>query len=360
MTKKVECLGVLTGGGDAPGLNAVIRAVVKTAGNRYGMRVLGIEDGFEGLLNPTRTRDLGADDVRGLLPRGGTILGTRNTGHFTLRHVDGQVVRPEGVFEESIKNMKQLGIDALITIGGDGTQTIAYEFHKLGFPVVGVPKTIDNDISYTDYTFGFDTAADIAIEAIDRLHTTAESHDRVLVLEVMGRHAGWIAIYAGIAGGADCILIPEIPFSYDKIAEKVLDRDRHGRQFSIIVVAEGASPNGGKPIFQPKGQLGGVSFKVAEEIEARTGKDTRAVVLGHIQRGGQPTTVDRLFATCFGVAAVHLIVEGSFGKMIGIREGKFESVDIEQAISKRKTVPLDSHLLKVARDLGITFAGEDD
>jgi ATP-dependent phosphofructokinase / diphosphate-dependent phosphofructokinase len=360
MSKGVECIGVLTGGGDAPGLNAVIRAVVKTAINHYKMRVLGIEDGFEGLLSPPRMKELGIETVRGLLPRGGTILGTRNKGHFNLSRRGDEILRPSGVFEEAITNLKELGIDALVTIGGDGTHTIAYEFHKLGFPVVGVPKTIDNDLDCTDLTFGFDTAVNIAIEAIDRLHTTAESHDRVLLLEVMGRHAGWIAIFAGIAGGADCILIPEIPYSADKIADKVLEREQQGRQFSIVVVAEGAASIGGKAVYQRTGQLGGISFQIAEQIEARTGKDTRAVVLGHIQRGGQPTTVDRLLATCFGVAAVHLLAEQKFGRMVVLRGMHLDSCDIAAAIARCKTVPVNSELLQVARDLGITFAGEED
>jgi ATP-dependent phosphofructokinase / diphosphate-dependent phosphofructokinase len=360
MSGRIGCIGVLTGGGDAPGLNAVIRAVVKTAINHYNMRVLGIEDGFEGLLDPPRYSELGLDQVRGLLPRGGTILGTRNKGHFNIQRKGEEVICPVGVFEEAIKNLRELGIEALVTIGGDGTHAIAYEFHKRGFPVVGVPKTIDNDLDCTDLTFGFDTAVDIAVESIDRLHTTAESHDRVMLLEVMGRHAGWIAIYAGIAGGADIILIPEIPFYIDKIASKVLEREKQGRLFSIAVVAEGAIPVGGEAIYQPKGQLGGISYKVAEGIETRTGKDTRAVVLGHIQRGGQPTAVDRMLASCFGVSVVHLIAAGKFGRMIGLRDGKLESSDIAAAIAKRKTVPLDSFMLQVARDLGITFAGEED
>jgi 6-phosphofructokinase 1 len=334
--------------------------VVKTAINHYNMRVLGIEDGFEGLLDPPRYRELGLDQVRGLLPRGGTILGTRNKGHFTIQRKGGEVMQSAPVFEEAIKNLRELGIDALVTIGGDGTHAIAYEFHKLGFPVVGVPKTIDNDLDCTELTFGFDTAVDIAIEAIDRLHTTAESHDRVLLLEVMGRHAGWIAMYAGIAGGADIILIPEIPFYLEKIANKVLEREKQGRQFSIAVVAEGAVPIGGEAVYQPKGQLGGISYKVAEGIETSTGKDTRAVVLGHIQRGGQPTGVDRLLASCFGVSVVHMIAEEKFGRMIGLQNGKLESFDIAAAIARRKTVPLDSHMLQVARDLGISFAGEAD
>ena len=237
-------IGILTGGGDAPGLNAVIRAVVKTATCEYGMRVIGIEDGFEGLLGATRTRVLSSGDVRGLLPRGGTILGTRNRGNFVERVESGVKRDVESVYQEAITNMRVLGIDALVVLGGEGTLAIANEFHKRGVCVCGVPKTIDNDLACTELTFGFVTALDIATEALDRLHTTAESHDRVMILEVMGRHAGWIALHSGIAGGADVILIPEIPFSVQAVAEKVRARDISGSNFSIIVVAEGAQEIG--------------------------------------------------------------------------------------------------------------------
>ncbi|MEW6731095.1 MAG: ATP-dependent 6-phosphofructokinase [Acidobacteriota bacterium] len=360
MNGEIKCIGILTGGGDAPGLNAVIRAVVKTAVNCYQMRVVGIEDGFEGLLDSPRTRELGLNDVRGLLPRGGTILGTRNCGHFTIKREQGETVRPPRVFEESIANLHRLGIDALVVIGGEGTQGIALEFHKLGFPIVGLPKTIDNDLDCTELTFGFDTAVDIATEAIDRLHTTAESHDRVMVLEVMGRHAGWIATYAGIAGGVDCILIPEIPFSFSKVVKKVKEREAQGREFSIIVAAEGATPLGGAAVYQQKGRLGGISYQVAEAVESQTGKETRVVVLGHLQRGGQPTTVDRLFASCLGVSAVHLLVSGQFGKMVALRNGQIEAVELASAIANLKTVSRDGYLVRTARSLGISFAGEED
>jgi ATP-dependent phosphofructokinase / diphosphate-dependent phosphofructokinase len=360
MSKRIGTIGLLTGGGDAPGLNAVIRAVVKTAINRFQMRVVGIEDGYEGLLEPVSTCELGLKDVRGLLPRGGTILGTTNRGRFKLKSEEDRGAPAGESVEKAIANLKQLGIEALIVIGGDGTHTIAYEFHKRGFPIVGVPKTIDNDIDCTELTFGFDTAVDIATDALDRLHTTAESHGRVLILEVMGRNAGWIAVYTGIAGGADCVLIPEIPFLIEKVAKKIRERDEQGRQFSIIVVAEGAYPAGGTALYQPKGQLGGISYKVAEQIESLTGKDTRAVVLGHIQRGGQPTNVDRLLASGFGSAAVHLLQEGKFGMMVAVRNGKLDSINIADAIAKRKTVPPDGFILRVGRDLGISFGGEED
>src|ERR1700754_1884503 len=263
-------IGILTGGGDAPGLNAVIRAVVKTATCEHGMRVIGIEDGFEGLLGATRTRLLSASDVRGLLPRGGTILGTRNRGFFVERAREGRDV--ETVYQEAIANMKIVGIDALVVLGGEGTLTIANEFAKRGVPVCGVPKTIDNDLACTELTFGFVTALDIATEALDRLHTTAESHDRVMILEVMGRHAGWIALHSGIAGGADVILIPEIPFSLQTVADKIRARDLAGSNFSIIVVAEGAKELEGAEHYvdmgdrQSAARLGGIGHHVAHEL----------------------------------------------------------------------------------------------
>src|SRR5262245_49440506 len=287
-------IGILTGGGDAPGVNAVIRAVVKTATGEHGMRCMGLEDGFEGLLGATRTRLLSASDVRGLLPRGGTILGTRNRGQFVERACEGKPRDVESVYQEAISNMKIVGIDALVVLGGEGTLTIANEFAKRGVPVCGVPKTIDNDLACTELTFGFVTALDIATEALDRLHTTAESHDRVMILEVMGRNTGWIALHSGIAGGADVILIPEIPFSMESVADKVRARDAGGSNFSIIVTAEGAVETGHEQIFQDKGdrhhapRLGGIAQYCRSHLEALTGKETRCVVLGHLQRGGRP------------------------------------------------------------------------
>src|SRR5215216_3981781 len=279
-------IGILTGGGDAPGLNAVIRAVVKTATCEHGMRVIGIEDGFEGLLGATKTRLLSPGDVRGLLPRGGTILGTRNRGQFVKRNKDGAPMDVEAVYGEAMSNMKIVGIDALVVLGGEGTLTIAAEFDKRGIPVCGVPKTIDNDLACTELTFGFVTALDIATEALDRLHTTAESHDRVMILEVMGRHAGWIALHSGIAGGADVILIPEIPFSLEAVANKIRQRDQSGSNFSIIVVAEGALEIGHELVYQDKGdghrapRLGGIGLHLQHDLEELTGRETRCVVLG--------------------------------------------------------------------------------
>src|SRR5262245_27302895 len=281
-----ETIGIVTGGGDAPGLNAVIRAVVKTASCEYGSRVIGIEDGFEGLLGDTKTRQLTAAEVRGLLPRGGTILGTRNRGRFVERIANKIVARSDSVYQEAFENMKELGIDALVVLGGEGTLSIGAEFHKMGVPVVGVPKTIDNDLACTELTFGFMTALDIATEALDRLHTTAESHDRVMILEVMGRNAGWIALHSGIAGGADVILIPEIPFSIEAVASKVRGRETGGSNFSILVIAEGAVQIGHEQIYQDKGdplhapRLGGIGDYCRILLEELTGKEVRCVVLG--------------------------------------------------------------------------------
>src|SRR6476659_9812559 len=309
-------IGILTGGGDAPGLKSGIRAVAKTATCEHGMRVIGIEDGFEGLLGATRTRLLSAGDVRGLLPRGGTILGTRNRGNFVERACEGKARDVESVYQEAISNMKIVGIDALVVLGGEGTLTIAEEFAKRGVPVCGVPKTIDNDLACTELTFGFVTALDIATEALDRLHTTAESHDRVMILEVMGRHAGWIALHSGIAGGADVILIPEIPFSIPAVAEKIRARDLAGSTFSIIVAAEGALEIGHDLIYQDKGdalrapRLGGIGMYLQHEIEAKTERESRCVVLGHLQRGGRPNAFDRMLATNFGSCAVRALADG--------------------------------------------------
>ncbi|HXG68812.1 MAG TPA: ATP-dependent 6-phosphofructokinase, partial [Blastocatellia bacterium] len=334
MSASIKRIGVLTGGGDAPGLNAVIRAVVKTAYGVYGWEVVGIEDGFEGLLGEPRTRLLTPNDVRGLLPRGGTILGTVNRGHFAVRRRDGQHVKDEGVFREATRNFERLGLEALVVIGGEGSQIIGYELSCMGLPVVGVPKTIDNDLMGTDLTFGFDTALDIATDAIDRLHTTAESHDRVMLVEVMGRHVGWIALLAGIGGGADVILIPEIPFHMDKVAAKILRREAQGHHFSIIVVAEGAKPVGGSLVFQDTGgvdrapRLGGIAERVADELARLTSKECRVVVLGHLQRGGTPTAFDRVLATCYGSAAVRAIARGKFGHMVAWRSNEILTVPL--------------------------------
>ncbi len=361
-----KTIGILTGGGDAPGLNAVIRAVVKTAIGEFGMRVIGIEDGFEGLLGETRTRQLSQIDVRGLLPRGGTILGTRNRGKFVERTIDGVASTRIEVYEEAVQNINRMGIDSLLVLGGEGTLTIAAEFDRLGIPVVGVPKTIDNDLACTELTFGFVTALDIATEALDRLHTTAESHDRVMILEVMGRNAGWIALHSGIAGGADVILIPEIPFSMESVADKVRARELGGSNFSIIVTAEGAIETGHEQIFQDSGdmqhapRLGGIGLYCQRQLEKITGKETRCVVLGHLQRGGRPNAFDRMLATTFGACAVRALAEGKHGTMVALQAGDVVSVPISEAIANVKTVPANGQMVRTARDTGISFGAPDE
>lgn len=360
-----KTIGIVTGGGDAPGLNAVIRAAVKTAVGEYGMRVIGIEDSFEGLLGETKTRELKPEHVRGLLPRGGTILGTRNRGRFVERTAEGHV-KPEDVYKEAISNLEKLGIEGLVVLGGEGTLAIAAEFDRLGFPVIGVPKTIDNDLACTELTFGFVTALDIATEALDRLHTTAESHDRVMILEVMGRHTGWIALHSGIAGGADVILMPEIPFTMEAVAEKVKERDRCGSQFTIIVAAEGAREAGGELIYQDAGdarhapRLGGVGNYCRTELEQLTGKETRCVVLGHLQRGGRPNAFDRMLATNFGACAVRAFAEGQRSMMVALQAADIVTVPISQAIANIKTVPPDGQLVRTARATGISFGSPDE
>src|SRR5688500_12192332 len=354
-------IGILTGGGDAPGLNAVIRAVVKTATCEYGMRVIGIGDGFEGLLGASKTRSLNASDVRGLFRRGGTILGTRNRGCFVERDKDGARMSDAIVYPEAIANMKILGIDALLVLGGEGTLTIANEFPKRGVPICGVPKTIDNDLACTELMFGFVTALDIATEALDRLHTTAESHDRVMILEVMGRNTGWIALHSGIAGGADVILIPEIPFSLDAVAAKIRSRDLSGSNFSIIVVAEGALEIGHELVYQDKGdssrapRLGGIGQHLQRDLEEVTGRETRCVVLGHLQRGGRPNAFDRMLATNFGSCAVRALESGERGVMVALQAGDVITVPLADAIEGIKTVPPDGQLVRTARDTGVSF-----
>jgi len=361
-----QTIGILTGGGDAPGLNAVIRAVVKTAISEYGMKVIGIEDGFEGLLGDTKNRPLTPRDVRGLLPRGGTILGTRNRGRFAENAAGGVVTREASVYQEAAANMQRLGIDALVVLGGEGTLTIAAEFDALGIPVCGVPKTIDNDLACTELTFGFMTALDIATEALDRLHTTAESHDRIMILEVMGRNTGWIALHSGVAGGADVILIPEIPFSIDSVATKIQARESGGSNFSIIVIAEGAVEIGHEQIFQDMGdrmhapRLGGIGVYCQNELEKVLNKEVRCVVLGHLQRGGRPNAFDRMLATNFGSCAVRTLAEGKHGVMVALQAGDIVPVPLSEAIANEKTVPTNGQLVRTARDTGISFGAPDE
>ena len=354
-------IGILTGGGDAPGLNAVIRAVVRTATGEFGMKCIGIEDSFEGILGETQTMTLDSKAVSGILPRGGTILGTRNRGSF-VRMVDGNPIFPEMPIGEALANLDILGIEALIVLGGEGTLAIAEQFHKRGFPVIGVPKTIDNDLAATELTFGFMTAIDIATEALDRLHTTAASHDRVMILEVMGRNTGWIALHAGLAGSADLILIPEIPFSYDSVVQKVLARERSGSRFTNIVVAEGAKESGKGEIYADAKELrlGGVGEQMRRRIEDMTGKESRCVVLGHLQRGGSPNAFDRMLGTNFGACAVRALASGETGKMVALQAGTVVSVPLSEACANIKTVPIDGQLVRTARDIGISFAAPKD
>ncbi len=354
----VRRVGVLTGGGDAPGLNAVIRAVVKATANA-GIECIGLEDSFDGLVYPERSRLLSPRDVTGILRLGGTILGTTNRGSPFAQEGSGE--GPVDHSDRCIRNFGKLGLDALVVIGGDGTLSIAYEFHKRGVPLVGVPKTIDNDIAGTSMSFGFDTAVAFATEAIDRLHSTAEAHHRIMVVEVMGRYAGWIGLCSGIAGGADVVLIPEIPFDLEKVAERLRERERWGARFSIVVAAEGAYPVGGSRAVQQAAsgarleRLGGIAGQVAAELERLTGRDARHVVLGHLQRGGTPTSDDRLLATRFGSAAVELIREGRFGTMTALQASDVVPVRLEEIVGRIRNVPVDGDLVRTARDIGVAL-----
>ena len=361
---EIRKIGICTGGGDCPGLNAVIRAAVKTAILKYRYEVIGIRDGFDGLIWPEKSRPLTLNDVSGILPRGGTILGTTNRGNpFAYRiNNDGQE-SVRDFSDEVIHNARMMGLDALIVIGGDGTQKIGLELANKGLPVVGVPKTIDNDLSATDVTFGFDSAIHVACDAIDRIHTTAESHHRIMIVEVMGRDAGWIALHAGIAGGAHIILVPEIPFTIESICSHISQRHIFGKKFTIISLAEGV------PIPEeirrdclerygsiPKGIS--VGNLIGEAIGACTKKEVRVTVLGHTQRGGSPSPYDRILSTRFGVAAVDLIAQGGFKKMVALRGDRIEFVDVAEAIGKMKTVDPNGELVKAAKAVGIHFGEE--
>ncbi len=355
----INRIGILTGGGDAPGLNAVIRAVVKAAAT-CNCETIGLEDSFDGLIEPDRWHKLTPRDVTGILRIGGTILGTTNRGNPFAYPVETSGGTRD-YSSRCVEMFHQLRLDALVVIGGDGTLSIAHEFHKRGLPLVGVPKTIDNDIVETTITFGFDSAVSFATDAIDRLHTTAQSHHRVMVVEVMGRYAGWIALYAGVAGGADVILIPEIPFDLHRVAERIRARDRFGARFSIVVVAEGARPVGGSLTVAKAGdaataeRLGGIGARVAEQLESLTGKESRNVVLGHLQRGGAPTSYDRMLATRFGARAVELLVEGQFGQMVAYHPPDIVAVPLEKIVGRTRNVPLDSDVIRTARAMGISL-----
>lgn len=349
----VRCIGIATGGGDAPGLNAVIRAATRTAILKYKWKVIGIPDGFDGLIWPEKSFELTLDRVSGILPRGGTILGTTNRGNpFSYKTEENgkEVVRD--ISDQVIANAKKLGIDAIVTIGGDGSQKIGYELSQKGMKIVGVPKTIDNDLSATEVTFGFDTALHTVSDAIDKIHTTAASHHRVMVVEVMGRDCGWIALAGGIAGGAHIILIPEIPFIIRNVCDLITQREQEGKRFTIVVVAEGINL---PPELQQIAHGTSVGQLVGEAISLISHKEVRVSVLGHIQRGGSPSPYDRVLATRFGVAAVDLIAEGGFGKMVALRASSIVAVDVAQAIGKLKAVRPDGELVRTARAIGVGF-----
>ncbi len=350
---QVRCIGICTGGGDAPGLNAVIRAAVKCAVLKYRWKVIGIPDGFDGLIWPEKSYELTLKDVSGILPRGGTILGTTNRGNpFRYCTIENSREVVRDISDSVIANARKLGIDGIISIGGDGSQTIALELFRKGMPIVGVPKTIDNDLCATDVTFGFDTALATATDAVDKIHTTGESHHRIMVVEVMGRDAGWIALEAGLAGGAHVILIPEIPFTIENVCRFVKERESYGKRFTIVVVAEGVK----SPLaFKDNRRAGTVGNVIGNAIAASANKEVRVSVLGHIQRGGSPTPFDRILATRFGVAAVDLIAQGGFGKMVCLRNTRIEAVDIAQAIGQIKTVDPHGQLVQTARAIGISF-----
>ncbi len=352
-------IGILTSGGDCPGLNAVIRGVVKTS-VQLGYDCVGFLKGYEGLYDPVRYITLTHKNTTGILNEGGTILGSTNKGRFaaTVGVADRVELDPE-LLEGVKTTIDQLGIEGLVCVGGDGSLAVAQQFHEYGIPVVGVPKTIDNDLSATAFTFGFDSAIECATNALDRLHTTAASHERIMVLEVMGRHAGWIALHAGIAGGGDVILIPEIPWTYESVCHKILDRESHGKRFTLVVVAEGAElPEGGNVGSERSGaqaRLGGIGQMVAEEIESRLHRETRTSVLGHLQRGGAPTTFDRVLATQYGAHAVRLVVEGRFGEMVCYHPPEIESVPIIEAVNQLRQVDANGSAVQAARALGVSF-----
>ncbi len=362
MSNNVKRIGVLTGGGDCPGLNAVIRAVVKSAILDYGFEVIGFEDGFKGLVE-NLYREMEVSSVTGILPKGGTILGTTNRdnpfAYATM--VDGELVKVD-MSDRILSNLESLNIDALVVIGGDGSLSIANELAQLGVKVVGVPKTIDNDLSATDVTFGFATAVATATDAIDKLHTTAESHHRVMVLEVMGRYAGWIALESGLAGGADIILIPEIPYNIQSVCDKINERYAAGKKFSIVVVAEGAHPAGEGMVVKytvaeshDPIRLGGIGNKVGKDIEELTGNESRVTILGHLQRGGSPIPFDRILGTRFGVAAVKSIEEGLFGTMVSLQTPNIVNVPLAEAVHEQKKIPVNGDMVAAARAIGISL-----
>ena len=354
--RRKKRIGILTGGGDCPGLNPAIRAVAKIAFFCHGAEVIGFCDGFEGLIN-NQTRKLTWEDVSGILTLGGTILGTSNRANpFAYGE------KRKDVSRQALKNFRSLKLNSLICIGGDGTLHIAHRLHQLGIPVVGIPKTIDNDVEATDFTIGFDSAVAVATESIDNIHSTAESHHRVMIVEVMGRYTGWLALYAGVAGGGDVVLIPELPFDIKKVCRELVRRSKIGKRFSIVVVAEGVKPGDSKLVIKRrvKGstdpiRLGGVSYRIAEQIEDITGLEARVIILGHLQRGGKPTDFDRILATQFGKKAIDLIVSERFGYMTSLQGGKITSVPIKSGIARQKKVTPDLPLIEAAKAVGTCF-----
>jgi 6-phosphofructokinase 1 len=360
MSVEPKRIGVLTAGGDCPGLNAVIRGVVKSA-NNHGYEVVGFYKGYEGLVDPVSYVPLSHKNTADILSQGGTILGSTNKGRFAATVGVNERLEIEPELIEGVKTtVEQLNLSGLVCIGGDGSLAVAQQFHEHGIPVVGVPKTIDNDLSSTAFTFGFFSAVFCATDALDRLKTTAASHERVMVLEVMGRHAGWIALYAGIAGGGDVVLIPEIPWSFEEVCQAICAREQRGRKYTLIVVAEGAQLPTGElvaqeaPVTHRQVRLGGIGSVVADEIQKRLGKEARAVVLGHLQRGGAPTTFDRVLATQFGAHAVRLVMQRRFGEMVNYSPPEMNSVPILEAIRLSTVVPHCS-AIEAARALGISF-----
>ncbi|UCD27516.1 MAG: 6-phosphofructokinase [Planctomycetota bacterium] len=362
--KTISRIGVMTGGGDCPGLNAVIRAVTKTAVFQYGLEVWGIEDGFLGLIR-NRIHPLSTDDVSNILTRGGTILGTSNKAD-PARYAVGKDADGKPVFEDVtnrvIEHIESCKLDVLVCIGGDGTMTGAAGLTKRGVRCVGVPKTIDNDLLHTEVTFGFQTAVNTATEALDKIHTTASSHHRVMLVEMMGRNAGWLTLHSAVASGADVILIPEIPYQLEVICEHCLYRSRHGKAFTIIAVSEGARPEGGKQVIDRVIQdspdpvrLGGVSEVLSRQIAEATGLECRATILGHVQRGGTPVPADRVLATMFGHKALELLLAGKFNEMVVMQQGQITSVPIESVAGQQRLVPLDHPLIAAARGTGATF-----
>lgn len=357
--KTPKRIGILTGGGDCPGLNAVIRAVVKTVINDYDIAVVGFKDGFEGLVE-NKFVNLNLDNASGILTRGGTILGSSNRADpFRYPVLENGKYEYRDRSDQAVKTYEEHGLEALVCIGGDGTMAVSHKIAGKNIPVVGIPKTIDNDLMGTDVTFGFDSALTTATEAVDKIHTTAQSHHRVMVIEVMGRYAGWLALCSGIAGGGDIILIPEIPYDIDHICEAIKQRKYHGRYFSILVVGEGAKPKGGEMVVKKRVEgspepirLGGIGHKVADDIEDKIQVETRVTVLGHLLRGGVPSPADRLLATRFGVAAAEQVAKRKFGKMVALRGNEIVTVPIDQIAGKTRIVPLDSPFLSMARSVG--------